>query len=1370
MSPFNKYRNKVKRKRSDTAQPRTAKLDTLSFEGLEQRRLLAHSPFPLSQLPAGGGADGFLISGPENLGNGGLTGGGIGTANLGDINGDNISDLLVGSPGSNSAYVIYGNAGGFSSQLNVTDLNGANGFTLTGLTTTAGSEFFGVAVSAAGDVNGDGLNDFVIGDPGADAGDNGSVEGAAYVIFGRGPTSTVATLQNPLPPTLNVGTLDGTTGYIINGAIAALGGAPAAGSFGFAAPAGVGMSVSGGDISGDGTPDLLLGAPDVDVAGPAAGMQKGTAWVVLGERLAALDAADGTTDGAITLSNANLITGANVNAYRLDGINAGSQFGFSTAVGNLDGAGGQDLIIGAFNDNPDADATVEGAAYVIFGSNLSGLDTAGGTVAANGIISLSVGPAGNFLGTSGAVPNSNYAISDFVGAPTAQFGYSVAAVADINGDGTSEIAVGAPFDAVLEGALNTGGIAFLLFGNQLANIDAADGTSDGSIDAFANRSASTHYIFATFAGGPGAVETGISVADAGDVSGDGTPDLIIGSQFYNTTAGGPQGAAFVVFGESLVAADNAAGTANNQIIRLDGAGVTGTNQFQIDGFQMASQVGNTVSSVGDINMDGRADLIVGAILANPDADATTEGAAYVVYGPATIGPSNTATGAPATMDFGDAPDISAGVGTGDYQTLAANGGPSHTLGSGLRLGANVDAESDGQPNSTATGDDIIGVNDDDGIVFVGAATSGPPTWAPGQTVNIVVNVSAASMLDAFVDYSAGGVFGPGEQLFGGSQPLVAGNNNLSFTVPVTATQGLTIARFRVSTAGALGPNGAAADGEVEDYQVNIGTLDFGDAPDSYGTLAASGGPSHVTNPATLPALQLGPAVDSELDGVPQANAMGDDANVLVDDEDGVTMTSGGADFGTIALMGGVPTNITVNSNGPGMLDAWVDFNGDGDFTDSNEQIFMGTVLAAGDTALTFTPPVSTTPLFTYARFRVSTAGGLSPTGQAANGEVEDYLLQINPVPASGVVIPPMGAAANIIEGNNSAFGFAGLPNTTVNFTMGGSASLMMPGGGGDYAYMGIDSTGTATATTFNPATGMGTIQLDSTGAATLRIFSILDGATEGNETVTVTVGALPTATLTIMDPPTQNVAISVAPAQVTEGVTATGGVLRYTFNGGAALANQLAYFAVTGTATVMTPSNPTGDYAYSGATSFNGQAGTIMLDGSGMATFTVYTLSDTVVESTETVTVTTIGSVAPSNTATGTIIDPSGFSVSIGVVPPSFLPAVEETGQFQYTFTGPAGATVNFQVTGTATLMTPANPNGDYAYSNNLAGFLTGPPTGPLQGSIVLPGGTGMTSITWTVFALADGLTEGFESVTVTVLGNSLASGTATGAIVANST
>ncbi|MGI9516931.1 MAG: integrin alpha, partial [Pirellulaceae bacterium] len=135
MSPFNKHRNKTNRNRSGNARPRTASsLDILSFEGLEQRRLLAHSPFPLSQLPGGGGADGFVVNGtqlPTGPPSGTLTGGGIGVASLGDINGDNVSDLLVGSPASNSAHVIYGNAGGFSAQLNVTDLNGANGFTLT---------------------------------------------------------------------------------------------------------------------------------------------------------------------------------------------------------------------------------------------------------------------------------------------------------------------------------------------------------------------------------------------------------------------------------------------------------------------------------------------------------------------------------------------------------------------------------------------------------------------------------------------------------------------------------------------------------------------------------------------------------------------------------------------------------------------------------------------------------------------------------------------------------------------------------------------------------------------------------------------------------------------------------------------------------------------------------------------------------------------------------------------------------------------------------------------------------------------------------------------------------------------------------------
>ncbi len=166
------------------------------------------------------------------------------------------------------------------------------------------------------------------------------------------------------------------------------------------------------------------------------------------------------------------------------------------------------------------------------------------------------------------------------------------------------------------------------------------------------------------------------------------------------------------------------------------------------------------------------------------------------------------------------------------------------------------------------------------------------------------------------------------------------------------------------------------------------TLDFGDAPDSslaapsgYATLLADNGARHgVTG------LKMGTLVDSETDGLPTVNADGDDLNGS-DDEDGVTLPS--------QLVTCENASVTVNASAIAKLDAWVDFNADGDFTDPGEKIFDNFALVAGANNLNFTVPCTATPVpKSFARFRLSTAGGLSSSGVAADGEVEDYAVVI----------------------------------------------------------------------------------------------------------------------------------------------------------------------------------------------------------------------------------------------------------------------------------------------------------------------------------------------------------------------------------------
>ena len=162
-------------------------------------------------------------------------------------------------------------------------------------------------------------------------------------------------------------------------------------------------------------------------------------------------------------------------------------------------------------------------------------------------------------------------------------------------------------------------------------------------------------------------------------------------------------------------------------------------------------------------------------------------------------------------------------------------------------------------------------------------------------------------------------------------------------------------------------------------------LDFGDAADQpYPTLLASNGALHVLDGETF----LGNLVDAEADGQPTPDASGDDLLDGTDDEDGVTFTA--------PVVAGTDATVTVNASVAGYLDAWIDFNRDGDWADPGEQIFTYDLLAAGDNPLQFSVPVDAEGGWTVARFRFSTEGGLPFDGPAWNGEVEDYLLEVGP--------------------------------------------------------------------------------------------------------------------------------------------------------------------------------------------------------------------------------------------------------------------------------------------------------------------------------------------------------------------------------------
>ena len=356
------------------------------------------------------------------------------------------------------------------------------------------------------------------------------------------------------------------------------------------------------------------------------------------------------------------------------------------------------------------------------------------------------------------------------------------------------------------------------------------------------------------------------------------------------------------------------------------------------------------------------------------------------------------------LDFGDAPD--GDFAPSGYPTLRITNGARHKINPAVKLGRYIDGEIDGQVSPAADGDDVNDLDDEDGVYF-----SGP--LIPGQAVEIKVIASCDGFLNAWVDFDANGNWtGPADRVFV-NRKLVPGVNNLTIAVP-PATAGaasrITYARFRFTSQvlnNTIGFAGLAEDGEVEDYRLRIESpnlaFDFGDAPElrcddatvarcnSYPTTLSRNGARHIIVPGMFLGSPFTDVVhlDGEPDGRPSLKADGDDAT-QADDEDGV-------DFVT-PISAGMPATVVVQAGTVGKLDAWIDFNADGDWDEPGEQIFISEPLAPGGNTLKFRvppfPAAIPTIAGTYARFRFSSEGGLAYAGPARDGEVEDYWVRV----------------------------------------------------------------------------------------------------------------------------------------------------------------------------------------------------------------------------------------------------------------------------------------------------------------------------------------------------------------------------------------
>jgi hypothetical protein len=349
-------------------------------------------------------------------------------------------------------------------------------------------------------------------------------------------------------------------------------------------------------------------------------------------------------------------------------------------------------------------------------------------------------------------------------------------------------------------------------------------------------------------------------------------------------------------------------------------------------------------------------------------------------------------------DLGDAPEDR----PCNYPTTLANNGARHKIvPGGPWLGdafsddpktGKPDAELDGQPSGNCAGDDVADQDDEQCVKDDDMVT--------GESGSITVKVGGGGYLDAWIDFNHDGTWQhPDEQIYNGIEKgyLSAGDHKISFKVPANAIARQTYARFRISSQGGLSPQGPADDGEVEDHIVSIDGLDWGDAPEKYPTTRTKNGAANRVHWIALLGPFLGANIDTEVDGQPDADALGDDNNGD-DDEDGVK-------FLTPLIPGQiVQIEMTIRGISPNPLywRGWIDWNGDGIWEQSpSEQVIdsgpLPIVLKGGTLVGSYTVTVPQTAKLgtTYARFRIQENTIPTPTGISLEyGEVEDYKVYI----------------------------------------------------------------------------------------------------------------------------------------------------------------------------------------------------------------------------------------------------------------------------------------------------------------------------------------------------------------------------------------
>ncbi len=616
---------------------------------------------PVINVATLNGSNGFRLDGDAAGDYSGLS------LSAGDINGDGFEDLLIGAPFSNAgvtdrglAWVVFGAASAPASQGLAARVTAGTAYRFQG---EAAYDQAGYSVSDAGDVNGDGFRDFIIGARYADPDAAGGNRGASYLVFGGSAKLEAADAADAVNDNqIALANLTPATGFRFDG-----------GANGDQS----GGSVSGaGDINGDGFADLLIGAPFADpVSGVANGLEGASYIVFGGANLADLDDDDGTADGRIDLAQISAGQG-----LRLDGVTtfAQDQSGRAVAVvGDVNGDGFDDVLIGATYADPNGLNDNEGAAWLVFGRPNSQFTFDSERL--------------NFI-TDGVLAVRFDGVSPFDNA-----GRAVSGVGDVNGDGLADIAIGAPYT---DQKPNSSGSAYVVFGRSFFSasndLSALDGSNGFRIDGLR-----------------GGDTAGISISSAGDVNGDGFDDILVGAIRFDRSGASSAGAAYVVFGK-----------ASGFDAVIDLGSLDGDNGFAILGAAQSNYLGRAVAA-GDVNGDGFSDIIASAFLAGNNS-LNLSGSTYVIYGQrAESAVTRVGTEIANTINGGKGSDTISGL-SGNDTLIGWEGADTIDAGDGndgVNAGTGSDNVTGGAGTDTITGDagdDVIDAGDDNDTVNAGA--------------------------------------------------------------------------------------------------------------------------------------------------------------------------------------------------------------------------------------------------------------------------------------------------------------------------------------------------------------------------------------------------------------------------------------------------------------------------------------------------------------------------------------------------------------------------------------------------------------------------------------------------------------------------